>query len=57
MFKDNLVDGICYYKDLISKITHETDEYKALIQRDLTIIAENLDQIVKSNKKIFNLVL
>jgi hypothetical protein len=52
-FKDNLDEGIEYYKNLLPKIVEETKKYQLSIKDELKELKTELDQIVASNQNIF----
>lgn len=52
-FKDNLFDGMNYYRDLFPKMLDETSEYRARSLRELTTFKNNLENFLLSNTQIF----
>jgi hypothetical protein len=45
-FKENLLDGIEYYKSLIPKLVLETEQYKERMREDLQNLEEALRRVV-----------
>ena len=50
-FKDNLMDGIAYYKDLIPMIKTETEQYRELMMTELMALSEQLETIFTGYEK------
>lgn len=53
-FKNNLLDGIRYYKDLFPKMVKETAEYREIALRELQFYRDQIEEFIETNKNIFN---
>ncbi len=52
-FKNNLIDGIHYYKAMVPKLALETQAYKDVMMKDLERLKQELDKLVSEHKGIF----
>ncbi len=52
-FKNNLLEGIRYYKDLFPKMTLETQEFRSKTLHDLEECHKNLQKVVADHKHAF----
>jgi len=46
LFKQNLLEGIAFYKELIPKLLEESVKYREKMKEDLMALAEDLDQLI-----------
>jgi len=54
-FRQNLSDGIEYYKNLFPTIVKETQKYRESMQRDLLLLHKEFESMVKENDFFFEL--
>jgi len=52
-FKDNLMDGIKYYKGLFPKMVKETEEYRKKTLGELQFFKRKLEKLMSDNMNIF----
>jgi hypothetical protein len=52
-YKNNMLDGICYYKTLIPKMVHESQEYRENMARDLLEQEGRLFEVIGQHQDIF----
>ncbi|RAP33650.1 hypothetical protein DID77_02790, partial [Candidatus Marinamargulisbacteria bacterium SCGC AG-439-L15] len=51
-FKNNLLDGIAYYKSLIPQLFNEASTYKEIMTSDLTQLKQELETLVSTHSTI-----
>ena len=52
-FKDNLVDGIEYYKGLIPQLLKESEQYRAQMKDDLLKLKAEFDTLIQNHSVFF----
>ena len=52
-FKDNLMDGIEYYRDLFPKMVEETKDYRQKTLDELQFFKKKLEKLMSDNMNIF----
>ncbi|MDP8211783.1 MAG: hypothetical protein P9X22_00645 [Candidatus Zapsychrus exili] len=55
-FKNNLIEGIEYYKELFPKMIDESESYRGKALGELILAKESIDSFIKENTAFFTLV-